>query len=68
MSTNIPEQLKYAKTLRMGQGGRDTAWVGITDHAQAELTELVFVELPGSRQNSICRTALCRSRIRQDRK
>ena len=24
----------------------DVAWVGITDHAQAELTELVFVELP----------------------
>ena len=52
----------------MGQVEGDTAWVGITDHAQAELTELVFVELPEVRQNSICRTALCRSRIRQDRK
>ena len=46
MSANIPEQLKYAKTHEWVRVERDTAWVGITDHAQAELTELVFVELP----------------------
>lgn len=46
MSTNIPEQLKYAKTHEWVRVEGDTAWVGITDHAQAELTELVFVELP----------------------
>ena len=46
MSANIPEQLKYAKTHEWVRVGGDTAWVGITDHAQAELTELVFVELP----------------------
>ena len=46
MSANIPEQLKYAKTHEWVRAEGDTAWVGITDHAQAELTELVFVELP----------------------
>ena len=46
MSANIPEQLKYAKTHEWVRVDGDTAWVGITDHAQAELTELVFVELP----------------------
>ena len=48
MSANIPEQLKYAKTHEWVRVEGDTAWVGITDHAQAELTELVFVELPES--------------------
>ncbi len=48
MSANIPEQLKYAKTPEWVRVEGDTAWVGITDHAQAELTELVFVELPES--------------------
>ena len=46
MSANNPEQLKYAKTHEWVRVEGDTAWVGITDHAQAELTELVFVELP----------------------
>ena len=48
MSANIPEQLKYATTHEWVRVEGDTAWVGITDHAQAELTELVFVELPES--------------------
>ena len=46
MSSNIPDQLKYAKTHEWVRLEGNTAWVGITDHAQAELTELVFVELP----------------------
>ena len=46
MSAHIPDQLKYAKTHEWVRVEGDTAWVGITDHAQAELTELVFVELP----------------------
>ena len=42
----IPPELRYAKThewVRV-EGGRAT--VGITDHAQSELTDIVFVELP----------------------
>ncbi len=43
---NVPENLKYTEThewLRI-DGGK--ARIGITDHAQAELTDVVYVELP----------------------
>ncbi|MDG1889783.1 MAG: glycine cleavage system protein GcvH [Verrucomicrobiota bacterium] len=46
MSAHAPENLKYAKTHEWVRANDDTATIGITDHAQAELTELVFVELP----------------------
>lgn len=46
MSSQIPDTLKYAKTHEWVKEDGDTATMGITDHAQAELTELVFVELP----------------------
>jgi glycine cleavage system H protein len=43
---NVPDDLFYTEShewLRLeGENGR----VGITDHAQAELTDVVFVELP----------------------
>jgi len=45
--SNVPADLKYAEThewVRIEENG--TARVGITDHAQAELTDIVFVELP----------------------
>ena len=42
----IPADLKYAKTHEWVRVNGDTAVVGITDHAQRELTDLVFVELP----------------------
>ena len=45
MST-IPPELKYAKTHEWLSLNGDIATVGITDHAQHELTDLVFVELP----------------------
>jgi glycine cleavage system H protein len=44
--SNVPADLKYAKShewVRASDGG---ATVGITDHAQHELTDVVFVELP----------------------
>ena len=44
--TNIPSDLKYAKSHEWVRVNGDTATVGITDHAQHELTEVVFVELP----------------------
>lgn len=46
---NVPEDLRYAEThewVRMEDA--QTALVGITDHAQAELTDIVFVELPNT--------------------
>lgn len=44
--TNIPSDLKYAKSHEWVRVNGDTATVGITDHAQHELTDVVFVELP----------------------
>ncbi|MEN8216577.1 MAG: glycine cleavage system protein GcvH [Pseudomonadota bacterium] len=45
--SEIPNDLKYVKThewVRVEEDG--TATIGITDHAQQELGDLVFVELP----------------------
>jgi glycine cleavage system H protein len=44
--SNIPSDLKYAKSHEWVRVSGDTATVGITDHAQHELTDIVFVELP----------------------
>jgi len=43
---NVPENLRYATTHEwiLAEGGTGT--VGITDHAQAELTDIVFAEPP----------------------
>jgi glycine cleavage system H protein len=43
---NIPTDLKYAKSHEWVRVSGDTGTVGITDHAQHELTDIVFVELP----------------------
>ena len=46
MST-IPADLKYAKTHEWVQANDpDTAKVGISDHAQEQLGDVVYVELP----------------------
>ena len=46
MSANVPPDLKYAKSHEWVRVAGDLATVGITDHAQHELTDVVFVELP----------------------
>jgi glycine cleavage system H protein len=43
---NVPADLKYAQSHEWVRVAGDTATVGITDHAQHELTDIVFVELP----------------------
>src|SRR5271169_3390618 len=43
---NIPKNLKYAKTHEWVRVEGDIAIVGITDHAQHELTDVVYVETP----------------------
>jgi len=43
---HLPSDLKYDKTHEWVRVTGDTAVVGITDHAQHELTDIVFVELP----------------------
>jgi len=44
--SNVPADLKYASSHEWVRVAGDLATVGITDHAQAELTDIVFVELP----------------------
>ena len=46
---NLPEQLRYTaehEWLREEQDG--TVTIGISDHAQAELGDIVYVELPAA--------------------
>jgi glycine cleavage system H protein len=43
---NIPENLRYAASHEWILVEGNTGTVGITDHAQAELTDIVFAEPP----------------------
>lgn len=43
---NFPENLKYTASHEWIQIQGNLAKVGITDHAQSELGDIVFVELP----------------------
>ena len=47
MST-VPSDLKYAKSHEWVRVSGEAGTVGITDHAQHELTDIVFVELPAA--------------------
>jgi glycine cleavage system H protein len=44
--SNIPADLKYTKTHEWVRVDGDVATIGITDFAQSELGDVVFVELP----------------------
>jgi len=46
MSSQVPSDLKFAKSHEWVRVAGDIGTVGITDHAQHELTDVVFVELP----------------------
>ncbi|HYO99472.1 MAG TPA: glycine cleavage system protein GcvH [Pyrinomonadaceae bacterium] len=43
---NIPDDLHYSKDHEWVRVEGDTATVGITDHAQGQLGDVVYVELP----------------------
>ena len=43
---NVPSDLKYAKSHEWIRVAGGVGTVGISDHAQHELTDVVFVELP----------------------
>jgi glycine cleavage system H protein len=46
MNNMVPEHLRYTKDHEWIRVDGDVAAVGITDHAQEELGDIVFVELP----------------------
>ena len=43
---NIPSDIRYVSSHEWISLDGDIATIGITDHAQEELTDVVFVELP----------------------
>jgi glycine cleavage system H protein len=43
---NVPQDLQYSRSHEWVRTEGDTATVGISDHAQDELGDVVFVELP----------------------
>lgn len=60
MSVSVPSNLKYTEShewLRLEADG--TVTVGITDHAQAELGDLVYVELPEAGRQVEAQEACC---------
>ena len=44
----VPEELRYTKSHEWVKVEGSVATVGITDHAQAALTDIVFVDLPAA--------------------
>ncbi len=44
--SKVPEELKYTKEHEWVKVDGDVAIVGITDYAQSELGDIVYVELP----------------------
>jgi glycine cleavage system H protein len=44
--SDVPADLKYARSHEWVRVANGVATVGISDHAQHELTDVVFVELP----------------------
>ncbi|HEV8360716.1 MAG TPA: glycine cleavage system protein GcvH [Candidatus Thermoplasmatota archaeon] len=50
MASKVPEDLRYSKEHEWLKVEGATGRVGITDHAQHELTDIVYVKLPAKGQ------------------
>ena len=46
MSSSIPKELKYTEDHEWVKVDGEIATVGITDHAQSELGDIIFIEFP----------------------
>ena len=55
---NVPDDLLYTETHEWIKREGDNIRVGITDHAQSELTDVVYVELPKMDQAANAREAI----------
>ena len=44
----VPNELRYTKSHEWVKVDGESATVGVTDHAQAQLTDIVFVDLPAT--------------------
>jgi glycine cleavage system H protein len=56
---NVPDNLKYQSTHEWVNVDGDTARVGISDYAQDELTDIVYVELPDAGREVKAGEAVC---------
>lgn len=50
---NIPKELKYSESHEWVKVDGDVATIGVSDHAQSELGDIVFVELPEVGDNAV---------------
>ena len=55
---NVPDDLLYAETHEWIKREGENVRVGITDHAQSELTDVVYVELPKMDRQANAKEAL----------
>jgi glycine cleavage system H protein len=55
---NVPEDLLYTESHEWIKREGDKVRVGITDHAQAELTDVVYVELPKMERQANAKEAI----------
>jgi len=55
---NIPDSLRYTESHEWIRLDGATAIVGVTDHAQSELSDVVFVELPKPGKTAAARDAV----------
>ena len=44
----VPKELRYTKSHEWVKVDGSSATIGVTDHAQAQLTDIVFVDLPAA--------------------
>ncbi len=55
---NVPDDLLYTESHEWIRREGDNIRVGITDHAQAELTDVVFVEVPKTGRQTKAKEAI----------
>src|SRR3989442_6403239 len=55
---NVPDDLLYTETHEWIRREGDNIRVGITDHAQSELTDVVYIELPKLNREAIAKEAI----------
>lgn len=55
---NIPDSLRYTESHEWIRLDGTTATIGVTDHAQSELSDVVFVELPKPGKTAAARDAV----------
>lgn len=56
---NVPGELKFAKTDEWVKVEGDIATIGVSDYAQEQLSDVVFVEITPSKGEKVARGSTC---------